>query len=76
MNKARRAQLANVAEEACGLSFRLEELKDEEQEYFDNMPESIQGSEKGELAESAINAMQSAIDTIEDAVGLIEEAQG
>lgn len=38
----------------------VETLREEEQEYFDNMPESFQSGEKGERAESAISALDDA----------------
>jgi DNA repair exonuclease SbcCD ATPase subunit len=37
----------------------LEELRDEEQEYFDNMPEGLKNGEKGENAEASISALDS-----------------
>lgn len=57
MNKARRKELTeiiNLIEEARE---RLEAVKDEEQEAFDNLPESFQYSERGETMEEYINAM-------------------
>jgi hypothetical protein len=46
----------------------------EEQEYFDNMPEGIQGSKKGEKAEAAIDALQEAKDTLETAMDSLNTA--
>jgi hypothetical protein len=40
----------------------IEECRDEEQEYKDNMPESLQSSEKGEQADVAVDAMETALD--------------
>lgn len=68
---------------------QIEEVRDEEQEAYDNMPESLQNGEKGELAQAAIDAMESAISDIEglseidcpeepdlgDVVGYLETAQ-
>lgn len=64
MNKNRRKDinkaidLLNAAkaswEEAFGL---IESAADEEQEYYDNMPESLQGSDKGQSAESAASML-------------------
>ena len=44
----------------------LESLRDEEQEYYDNMPESMQGGDKGDTAQTAINAMEEALSSLED----------
>lgn len=45
----------------------LESIRDEEQEYLDNMPESLQGGEKGDMAQSAIDAMDAALDSLTEA---------
>jgi hypothetical protein len=51
----------------------VEALRDEEQEYFDNIPESLQGGDRGMAAESAIQFMDEAISAIENAREAIEE---
>lgn len=43
----------------------FEEALNEEQEYFDNMPEGLQGSEKGEIAEANISSLEAAIEALE-----------
>ncbi len=48
MNKERRKQLNEIAEQIGSLKDQLESLRDEEQDYYDNMPESFQGGEKAE----------------------------
>ena len=45
MNKQRRARIEDIANQISSLCQELEELRDEEQEYMDNMPENLQGSE-------------------------------
>lgn len=62
MNKERRKQLNEIAEQIGSLKDQLESLRDEEQDYYDNMPESFQGGEKGERARTAIDSMDSALD--------------
>lgn len=44
---------------------RLETVRDEEQEYLDNMPESLQDGEKGETAQENIDNLESALDSLE-----------
>lgn len=44
----------------------IESCMDEEQDYYDNMPESFQYGEKGERAEEAVSSMQTALDEIDD----------
>lgn len=74
MNKERRKDLNEIAEAINDLRERLECLKDDEQEYFDNMPENFQYGERGEAAEEAIDNIDSAIDSIGEACGYIEAA--
>lgn len=75
MNKERRKQIAKVIDELQGLSVTIESIRDDEQDYFDNMPEGIQSSEKGERAEAATYALDMAYEAIEEAIGQLEEAQ-
>lgn len=51
----------------------LEEIRDEEQDAFDNLPEGIQESERGEHMEEYISQMESAIDDMENAKSSLEE---
>lgn len=45
----------------------LSEARDEEQDYYDNMPESFQNGDKGEAAQDAVNNLNGACGSIEDA---------
>lgn len=54
---------------------RLESLKGEEEEYLENMPESFQGSERGERASEAIDNMDSALSALDEAISCMESAQ-
>lgn len=85
MNKARRAQLSEIETELRTIfdqvdgklddaRFRLETLKDEEQEYYDNMPESLQNGEKGERASQAVSEMENAISELDGLAEKIREA--
>lgn len=75
MNKGRRKQLTDISGNLEDLKCDLELLRDEEQEYYDKMPESMQGGEKGSKAEEAVEAMDTAISEIEDVISNIENAQ-
>ncbi len=74
MNRTRRKCLANLSELLEELRISVETLRDEEQEYMDNMPENLQGSERYEVAEAAISNLDDAMDSIGDAISSIEEA--
>lgn len=73
MNAERRKKLEAIKErlttlmgEASSLGDELAELRDEEQDYFDNMPENLQAGDRGEKAEAAINAMETVVGQLED----------
>lgn len=73
MNAQRRKNLASIKErltilmgEASSLGDALAELRDEEQGYLDNMPESLQESEKGQKAQEAIDAMENVVGQLEE----------
>lgn len=73
MNAIRRKELMRAIElldEAKGI---LESVKDEEQEAFDNLPESFQASERGETMEDNIYNLNEAYDSIEEIVDTIGE---
>lgn len=75
MNKARRKQLAEIAEQMQELRERIELLQEEEQEGFDNLPESLQQGERGTAMEQAIEQMDSAMDAVDEALEALQEAQ-
>ena len=51
MNKSRRATLQEALNKISEARALIEEMRDEEQEAFDNMPEGLQCSERGEQME-------------------------
>lgn len=76
MNNTRRKQLRELAEKAEGLKQEIEELRTEEEEYYNNMPEAFQDGEKGDRAQTAIEyldeAMTAAGDVIENLTSAAE----
>lgn len=73
MNNARRKAIRKIIDDLTVLTGAIEDardqvemLRDEEQDYFDCMPESFQGGEKGDQAQEAINELENAISTLED----------
>lgn len=75
MNKPRRERISAIINKLGELSEELETIKDEEQDYYDNMPESLQGGEKGEAAQSAIDALENAKSEIEQATTNLENIE-
>ena len=73
MNKDRRQQLRKLIEKMETLKSELEMIESDEQEYFDTMPENLQGSMNGMNSEEALDKMADAITCVEEAIEAIEE---
>lgn len=80
MNKPRRKQIQDVIEKLSSLQSEMEVLIEEiesiqadEEEYRDNMPENLQGSERYERADAACDALESAKDSLEESKDNIDE---
>lgn len=80
MNNARRKQLKSLAKKISDMNDiqdtshlndyynMLEDIKNDEEEYYDNMPENLQGSMRGMDSEEAISYMEEALATLEAAL--------
>lgn len=75
MNNQRRKELDTVINILNDAKSKLESIIDDEQCAFDNLPEGLQCSERGEQMESAIDNMNDALDNIDEVISCIEEAQ-
>ena len=69
MNKQRRKRIEKVIEKIGEIKTEIEEIREEEQDAFDNLPESFQYSEKGETMEQHIDNL----DNAEGAAGEVED---
>ena len=69
MNAFRRKELSRAAE----LLEEARSMKDEEEEAHDNLPESLQYSDKGEAMQDNIDMMVESIYTIESVIEQIDE---
>ncbi|QXN71757.1 hypothetical protein RCMCDREAMY_89 [Rhodobacter phage RcMcDreamy] len=79
MNNARRKEIEKIVKALEDIdveshSEQLESVRDEEQEAFNNMPESLQQGERGQASEAAIEALQEAFDALEQARDSLQEA--
>jgi flagellar biosynthesis chaperone FliJ len=74
MNNDRRKALAALRDQVENLKSELEQIASEEQEYYDNMPENMQGGEKGDKAQAAIDALQEADSAFDDILNNIDTA--
>lgn len=67
MNKERRKQIDGMIAKLENIKEFISDILDDEQNAFDNMPESMQYGERGYI-------MQVAIDNLDDAIGNIADA--
>lgn len=76
MNNTRRKSLRELIERTEGIKLEIEELRTEEEEYYNNMPEAFQDGEKGDRAQTVIEyldeAMTAAGDMIENLTSAAE----
>ena len=74
MNRPRRAQLAAISTRLDTLKYDLESVRDDEQSAFNEMPESLQGGERGQKCEDAVSYLEDAINSLEEILSSIESA--
>lgn len=73
MNKQRRNEISKIVNELEILKSRLNDVLSEEQNVFDNMPENLQYSMRGEESQEAIDNIEEAVSDIEEAISLLED---
>ena len=77
MNKQRRSQLEQAIGFMQTAANIIEEMKDEEQDSYDNLPEGLQSSDKGEAMYEKISLwlMEDALQQLEEAIDWIVSAK-
>ena len=73
MNKARRKSLEKANELLQQALDIIRETQEEEQGAYDNMPEGLQGSERGEQMQEYTSILEEAADSLEDYSSQIQE---
>lgn len=73
MNKNRRERLERIASEMDELRSQLESLRDEEQDAFDNTPDSLRESDKGQETEAGLDTLNNAVDELESLADALRE---
>lgn len=73
MNIARRKRLAEALTLLESAKDVIEEVMEEEQEAFDNLPESLQGADRGVEMEEYIGDLENAVDSLDDLLDVIGE---
>lgn len=70
MNKERRKRIADAIRK---IELLVEDILDDEQEAYDNMPENLQSSENGMISEEAQENLDATIEALEEAINCLEE---
>ena len=71
MNNKRRKEIANAIRQIENV---VSSILADEKEAFDNMPESLQESERGYMSQDAQDNLSNAIDALEEAIVCLEDA--
>lgn len=72
MNNERRARIRAIISKLEELNSEIEDIRSEEQDAFDNMPEGLQSSERGDQAQEAISNLESC--SLDDVIGYLYNA--
>ncbi len=73
MNKNRKSEIRILINEINCNKGKLELILNDEQDYFDNMPENLQGSIRGMISEDAISSLEDAMEYLNNAIESLEE---
>ncbi len=76
MNVKRRGRLRDAMRLLDSVAHIVDSVCDKEQDCVDNYPENLQGSERFEQMESAVDSLNDALEKIDEAKGHIESAIG
>ena len=73
MNAERRKKLKNVIDNLNAALSSIEEIKDEEQDSYDNLPEGIQDGERGDQMQENIDNLDTAYNDLDDVITELQE---
>ncbi len=73
MNKTRREWIENVISRLSELQDELDNIASDEQDAFDNLPEGIQYSERGDAMTENVSDLEQASSDIEKLVDALNE---
>lgn len=75
MNKERRKAIGEIVDKLGDLKIEVEEIRDDEEQALEALPESFQYGEKGDKMQEGIDALDNAISSLEEASDYLMEAQ-
>ena len=68
MNKEQRERLSQILDALNTALNDIDEIKCEEEEKYDNLPENFQDGEKGEAIQDGISSLEDAYSYLDDAI--------
>lgn len=74
MNNTRRKAIRELVGQVEEVKSRIEEIKGDEEEYFNNMPVALQDGEKGDKAQTVIDYLESALTATDEVVENLTDA--
>ena len=74
MNNLRRRKIDRISEQLQALKDQLEEILQEEQAAFDNIPEAFQETDRYTEAEEKLDYLDTAFGGLEDVIDSLTEA--
>lgn len=74
MNNTRRKSIQKIFDRLEELMQEIEALQEEEQDAYDNMPESLQEGERGQAMQEAADNLEYAASSVQEALDYLEEA--
>ncbi len=75
MNNQRRKQIDKVINILNSANELIENIRCDEEEYMENIPENLQGSERYSAAEDACSHLEDAFSWVESAIEDLESAK-
>lgn len=76
MNNPRRKKIKNIIELLDEIYDLINDVLEEEQDCYDNLPESLQFASKGEAMQEAIDNLEEAQNMVQEVCDYLEEAKG
>ena len=74
MNKYRRKDIEKIIKHLEEIKEEINNVCSEEQEYYDNIPENLQTSEKAENSQNAISDLENAECSLDDVIDALQSA--
>ena len=73
MNQKRRKTIIDIKEVIVDSRNKTNDILLEEEMSYDNMPENLQGSIKGEESEEAVEILEEIVELLDEAISKFEE---